>query len=664
MNMPIPTANPARRNTEIERLPERLAWPLVLVVLLGFLYFSTLCPTIYPGDGPELTSAAWCLGIPHPTGYPLFMVLGFLAQRALPLVEPALVMNILTALCSLVAAPGVYLLTRRLMEQILGEERGLGRPVCIAAFGTAFFACAGAGWWGASTSMEVYALLMAFVVWIWVVGIELIRQPSQRKLILLAVLTGFAFLHHQLVLVTLPMSAAGVWKWWRCIGKSEDESDERVDIQQRVMKLLGAVLIGMLPLLGYAYLPYRAASEPPINIGDPSTFERMVSHLRGGQYGAVRVLSDARGVKMGAGAIAEHLGARLQGIVVWIGSQTVGPEDVSAAEVQTSRYGEILANEWTGKARIATHHREAVLAMILLLLAGMGAWGLCRRNLFVGLGLLGGLALNLVIVLIYTIADINIYQLPLWLIVVMLAAIGPVAAGEMLAELADNETLAHERWIKRVAGVGVAFMFLGMLSVWNYRFGDNAVAKQHSTQAKNFGDAMMVQLPENAVVLTFGDFDIYPLWYAQVVEGKRPDVAVVGANFIFQGWYRAMLRTNLPAGVRVYVNDRALGGVGQWLEALIGGCIAPQLLEGRPVFICAQAGHPETMYLSQVGLNLETVFRFDSPLPEDHPEYGAPMSLVRIRGEENYLRQRYAAFLESPRFPDARENMVESGYQP
>ena len=50
--------------------------PGFLVISLFGVYLSTICPTVYLGDSGELTTAAYCLGIPHNSGYPLYTLLG------------------------------------------------------------------------------------------------------------------------------------------------------------------------------------------------------------------------------------------------------------------------------------------------------------------------------------------------------------------------------------------------------------------------------------------------------------------------------------------------------------------------------------------------------------------------------------------------------------
>jgi hypothetical protein len=71
-------------------------------MLTFLLYFLTLAPTItweHDGyDGGDLTTAAYTLGIPHPTGYPTYMLVGHIFAQ-LPVGDVAYRLNLLSALC-------------------------------------------------------------------------------------------------------------------------------------------------------------------------------------------------------------------------------------------------------------------------------------------------------------------------------------------------------------------------------------------------------------------------------------------------------------------------------------------------------------------------------------------------------------------------------------
>src|SRR4051794_22260460 len=85
----LATASPGRATGSKPPTP-RATWtrPLPQAILAGGLaglvYLLTLTPSIAWGDSPELVTGARMLGVAHPTGYPLYMLLGHLWQRLAP----------------------------------------------------------------------------------------------------------------------------------------------------------------------------------------------------------------------------------------------------------------------------------------------------------------------------------------------------------------------------------------------------------------------------------------------------------------------------------------------------------------------------------------------------------------------------------------------------
>ncbi|MBW1765033.1 MAG: DUF2723 domain-containing protein, partial [Deltaproteobacteria bacterium] len=50
--------------------------PFILIIIVFGIYLSTLSPVVFLGDSGELTAAAFSLGIPHNSGYPLYSLIG------------------------------------------------------------------------------------------------------------------------------------------------------------------------------------------------------------------------------------------------------------------------------------------------------------------------------------------------------------------------------------------------------------------------------------------------------------------------------------------------------------------------------------------------------------------------------------------------------------
>jgi hypothetical protein len=259
--------------------PSRRAALMVagFVSLVAFVvYLRTLAPGVTFVDSGELIVAARNLGVAHPPGTPLYVLLAHLATL-LPLGSVAFRANLASAVFAALAA-GVACLAAR--ESVLDRRGTASGPVPQAWTGVAPLLCAGIFlafsrtlWWY-GTLTEVYTLntlLLAGIFWLmfrWRRG-----AGSDRFLLLAAALFGLALgVHHATIGLSLPALAALV------IGTAGLGF-----FRGRRLARAAAVSVSALVLV-YSYLPLAARRWPVMNWGDPQTLERIAWHVTGRQY--------------------------------------------------------------------------------------------------------------------------------------------------------------------------------------------------------------------------------------------------------------------------------------------------------------------------------------------------------------------------------------------
>lgn len=247
---------------------------IVTTLLVSVLYLFTIAPTLSWGwreiavDGGDLLAAAHSMGIPHPSGYPTFMLLlkGF--SIICPWGDLAFRGNLLSASLGVTSAAllywFVYRISLRLDPGIPPLLRALAASFSALTFATAPLV------WSQSVITEVYSLNAAFVGLLFVESVFLTQsgRKSRGLLVGTGLTIGLGLGNHlSLLAIVLPLAA---WV-----------------IYQRRLRFSSVCILCIGLLIGlsvYIYIPIRAASNPVINWGDAETFKNFYWLVSGKAY--------------------------------------------------------------------------------------------------------------------------------------------------------------------------------------------------------------------------------------------------------------------------------------------------------------------------------------------------------------------------------------------
>ena len=166
-----PRVRPAASGRAADPRRTRRLVGLATFALVWLGYLVTLAPTVTFWDAGEFIATAHILGIPHPPGTPLFVLLGRVTSL-LPLGLPVAVkLNALSATAGALAALFFFLAASRVLEDWL-RERHPGHSPVLAQLGAAaavLVAAFGLTVWEGSNETEVYAMAMltiGIVTWL------------------------------------------------------------------------------------------------------------------------------------------------------------------------------------------------------------------------------------------------------------------------------------------------------------------------------------------------------------------------------------------------------------------------------------------------------------------------------------------------------------------
>ncbi|HEY5629574.1 MAG TPA: DUF2723 domain-containing protein [Candidatus Limnocylindrales bacterium] len=470
-----PGADGARRRHD----PAPLA---ALIVAFGALavYRTTLLPGLGFWDTGEAQTALPLLGTMHPTGFPAFVIVGWLfSVVTAPLGQPAFLMNLMAATCTALAAGGSVLVARRLAVPL---------PVAIAAgIGFALTPIV----WHISNAADAHALHIALVValtlallrWRALVDGRAARpgdaaywRRGDRAIVLAAAVYGVAAANHGLALILAPSIVLYV-----------------IAVEPGVLRRPRLVIAAVgtaaaVAALLYLELPLRAGLfRAPLVYAHPETLQGFWQVVLATQF-----LGDTSGLLYD-----------VPGKVGWL------------ARLVADQYGPLVTLVPLGL--LVTAIRQPKYALF----SGSAA------------------LITVVFAASYQNADITRYYLGpaffawTWLAVLAGSIVEVILRRWGVPDAAEAEdevpSIAVPERRRAAVSLALALAFAGAMLVptaltLNARW--RAADRSADVAAHAWLDSVFGALGPNAVVVSWWSYST-PLWYGQDIEHRRPDVLIV-----------------------------------------------------------------------------------------------------------------------------------------
>ena len=500
------------------------------------LYLVTLSPSAAMWDAGEYIAAVKSLGVPHQPGNPLFILIGHVAGLLPMSPDYAVRINLLAALASAVTAGLWFLCAERALRDSI-DDGGLR---LAASAGAALLGATAFTVWNQSVVMEkVYPLaLVTLALTSWLLFVWLDRhegRASDRLLVLIAYVIGLGYAIHPAGLLTGPAVAAAV-----------AVKRPRTLLRWKLIAVLAAAFVGGAS--PFAVLPIRAAYQPFIN-------ESAVSACENGKLEARCTLSAETARRLAGTIQREQYG----------GNAVAVRRAPFSAQVQM--FWLYFKWQWLRDPTLRAPLLQSFIAATMLVLGVFGLASLRRRGA-AGASIrapnaphfwyFAALTATFTIVLIYYLnfrygwsqspgaidavgdpvarepRDRDYFYMWTFSLWGLLAGLGlsSLALGSGFRVVGGATT--KSRHLKLRSAV-LALALLPLVANWT------AASRRGQRFTSAWAADMLNSVEPNAVLITNGDNDSFPLWYAQEVEGIRRDVTVTLTPYLGMEWYARQL---------------------------------------------------------------------------------------------------------------------------
>ncbi|MGH7677170.1 MAG: protein O-mannosyl-transferase family [Gemmatimonadaceae bacterium] len=498
-------------------------------LVLFIVYAATLAPDVTFWDAGEFIAAAHSLGIPHPPGTPLYVLM----LKAWATIVP-LPFAVATNLFSAVATAAAAGLTAHVVQRAT-RSRTMALSVALATGGMSSV-------WLSATESEVYAAslaLSAAMIWAgdragrtsgnqWTyllaylialsVPLHLSALVAAPAAIVLASLTRTGFSRARALLLlgvfVLAMGAGRVSLWLMLLGVVLVVTSEMSRVTHphapRFTRAIGVLLVATLAFTAVGFLYLRAQLDPAINQGDSDTWGGLLDTIARRQYAVAPPWPRMAPVWLQIGNLLQYAD--------WQIALSLGPT-VYPSILRTLFTLLFLVLGYQGAVAHWRLNQRTWMAVAVLLLCG--AFGVVAY-----LNLHAGPSIGYGVIPDDSVREARerdyFFVLGFWAWGIW-AGIGAVAIAQRLG---------------RPAWSGVLLVLFPIALNWR---AVSRRAEPERSLPRVFAEAMLESAPRNGVLFVMGDNDSYPLWFAQQVHGVRPDVAVVTVPLLPTQWYREQI---------------------------------------------------------------------------------------------------------------------------
>ncbi|MDB4950260.1 MAG: hypothetical protein JWM27_2909 [Gemmatimonadetes bacterium] len=506
---------------------------LVAGVLVFALYAITLAPSTAFWDTSEYITTAHILGIPHPPGNPLFVLMArawdvLLSPTGLPV---AVRVNLFSALMSAGTAFFWYLVVWRILSFFTPTEivRRVGAGVAVLVSATAYTV-----WNQSNVNEKVYTIslftigALSWLAFVWREHVDAHRGSKGRRwhddnaIVLMVFVLALSVGNHLMAFLAAPALVL-----FLVLVKP------RLFLNWKVY--VYAAVFGLVGLSVHMFLPLRSARGPVINEAAPTcptVTSAMVSVVTYGNAGC-QTLSDA---------LARRQYAK-------------PPMDERLAPFtdQMANFFQYFDWQWSRSVQGRTGYfapGRLPFTLIFLALGVYGAvehWRRDRKSFAYIAALVFTLSVGLVYYMNfkYGYGQVQARNMSLelaevrerdyfYLVTFSLWGLW-VGVGLTAVWLAIAESFGGRKGLAMGAPV-LALGFVPLVLNWSY------ASRADDYAARDWAYNLLQSVEPYGVVFTNGDNDTFPLWYVQEVEGVRKDVTVMVMSYLNTDWYVRQLR--------------------------------------------------------------------------------------------------------------------------